>query len=398
MSYTSVKQSKRKSKRIDRFRELQNSDTNVREKTKMKSINYGIFYTILLLLAFGLIMVFSASSYYSLYTENDAYYFLTKELQWVSIGFIAMLITMGVDYHKYKKISLYLYLFTIILLIAVFFCGDINGAHRWIFVAGQSFQPSELAKYAIVFFLAYSFEKNEEELSNFIYGPIKYLAIAGIFALLIYKEPNMSIAVVIMMVTFTLLFIAKTKFVHLLSLATIGIIGIFYLMLQEGYRVSRWTSFLNPWQDPSGESFQLIQSLLALGSGGLFGKGLGSSTQKALYIPEPHNDFIFSIIGEELGFVGCFILILLFAFLIISGFKVAAKAKDKYGMFLAAGITLVIAVQAMINIAVVIGAMPVTGVPLPFISYGGSSLVVNLVAIGVLLNISRQPREIKTSN
>lgn len=396
-----VSRNKRRKKRVQKFRkqyigiENENEDQISKEKKvryKMGKINHSIFYTVLTLLSIGLIMIFSSSSYYSLYEKGDAYYFLNKEIVSVILGIILMIILMGIDYHIYKKYIKYIYAGTIILLISVFFFGDINGAHRWILIAGQSIQPSEFAKYAIVVFLAYYLDKNEDELDDFFRGPIKYLLLSGVYAGLIYKQPNMSIAVVIMAVTFVMLFIAKCKLTHLFGLVAVAGFAIFKMMMGAEYRVSRWTSFLNPWADPSGESYQLIQSFYALGSGGTFGRGLGQSIQKALYMPEPHNDFIFSIIGEELGFIGCLAIITLFVFLILTAIKVADNAVDKFGSYIAIGITLVISIQAIINIAVVSGSMPVTGVPLPFISYGGTSLAINLAAVGVLLNVSRHQK------
>jgi cell division protein FtsW len=214
--------------------------------------------------------------------------------------------------------------------------------------------------------------------------------VSGFYAGMVFLEKNLSIAAVIMIVTLIVLYVAGAKTSHMLGLiglvALAGVAGILF----EPYRLARFVSFLDPWKDPKGKGYQLIQSLLALGSGGIWGVGLGKSRQKCYYIPEPHNDFIFSIIGEELGLIGCTLIVLLFIVFIWRGIVTAVRAKDTYGTLLATGITSVIAMQAIINIAVVTGSMPVTGVPLPFISYGGSSLVFNLVATGVLLNISRQ--------
>ncbi|WP_291656727.1 putative lipid II flippase FtsW [Clostridium sp.] len=402
------RKSNRRRKNVEKFRQMQRNEIRknygdfetenyIQKETpkgayKIGKFNKQVFYSVLILLSIGTIMIFSSSSYYSLYEKGDAYYFLKKQLFSLVIGIIAMIVFMGIDYHRYEKYTKHIYIGTIFLLGAVFLFPDINGAHRWILVGGQSLQPSEIAKYAIVIFLASMLSKNKDELKDFFKGPIKYLLASGIFAALIYKQPNMSIAVVIMAVTFVMLFIARCKISHLGFLVACGLGLVFKMIMGAGYRMSRWTSFLNPWADPSGESYQLIQSFYSLGSGSVFGKGLGQSIHKALYMPEPHNDFIFAIIGEELGLFGCIAIICLFVFLILSSFKIADKAIDSFGMYIASGITLVITIQAIINMAVVSGSMPVTGVPLPFISYGGTSLIFNLAAVGILLNISRQRR------
>lgn len=301
---------------------------------------------------------------------------------------------MSIDYHAYKKWTPWLVIITIGLLVLVLFAGvDINGARRWIRLGPLSFQPSELAKYVVVLYLALLIDKRRGKIKEFKGGTLYYLAIAAVFAGLIILEKNLSITAIIMMVAFIMILVGGAKLSHLFSLIPIGLSAGLGLIFMEKYRLQRLTSFLDPWADPSGDSYQLIQSLYALGSGGLFGVGLGNSRQKALFMPEPHNDFIFAIIGEELGLIGCVAIISMFIFIVIKGTSIAVKARDNYGYLLAIGIISVIAIQAIINIAVVTGSMPVTGVPMPLISYGGTSLVFNLSAIGILLNISRQGKE-----
>ncbi|MBP3915507.1 MULTISPECIES: putative lipid II flippase FtsW [unclassified Clostridium] len=362
----------------------------VKRKSKLGSVNPYILYSVLALVAIGIIMVFSASYYDALYKHKDVFYFLKKELTWVPVGLVALVVMMLIDYHLLKKFTVFAYGVTVVALVAVLFVGStINGAKRWLNIAGISFQPSELAKYVIVFFLAMMIDKYGKVNRNWKI-PLIYLGSAALFALLVYKENNLSIAAIIMFVAFIMIFVSGMSFKETFALIGIGgvagTIGIF----SSDYRTERFISFLDPWKYANDEGYQLVHSLYALGSGGLFGVGLGNSKQKALYMPEPHNDFIFSIIGEELGLIGCIFVIAIFVVLIVSGIKVASRAKDRYGKLLATGIISVIAVQAIINIAVVTGSMPVTGVPLPFISYGGTSLVFNLAAMGVLLNISRQ--------
>ena len=243
----------------------------------------------------------------------------------------------------------------------------------------------------VVLFLALSIDIKGDGIKDFWTGIVPYLALSGFFAALVLAEKNLSIAAIIMIVTFILLFISGGKIKHLFGivLPTLLTLAIFFIFSSD-YRRARMLNFIDPWKDAAGDGYQLIQSFYALGSGGITGLGLGQSRQKTLYMPEPHNDFIFSIIGEELGLIGCLLIISLFIIFIWRGVRIAIKAKDTYGKLLAMGITSIIAVQAIINIAVVTGSMPVTGVPMPFISYGGTSLVINLTAMGILLNISRQ--------
>ena len=362
-----------------------------RRKKIMGEIDYGIFYTVLLLVAIGTVMIYSASSYYAMFSSGDSTYFLKKQLMLVPLGFGIMIFMMGFDYHKIKKYTIPLILGCIPLLFAVFFFPDVNGAQRWIKLGPLSFQPSDLTKYAVVVFLAMGLEAKGEGIKKFWTGVVPYLSVAGFYALLILAEKNLSIASVIMIVSFIMIFVAGANNKHLFGIVAPGMIVLALLAIfSSDYRRARMLNFLDPWKDAAKNGYQLIQSFYALGAGGITGLGLGQSRQKTLYMPEPHNDFIFSIIGEELGLIGCIFIIVLFLIFIWRGINVALKAKDTYGMLLAVGITAVIAVQCIINIAVVTGSMPVTGVPLPFISYGGTSLVINMTAMGILLNISRQ--------
>jgi cell division protein FtsW len=360
--------------------------------SKMGPIDFVLFSTIMLLVAIGVIMVYSASSYSAFFNPaiRDSMYFLKKQGLWATIGSFFMFVAIKIDYHKIKKYTKLIMAATVLLLTVVFAFPAVNGARRWIQIGPASFQPSEIAKYIIVLYMSKSIETKGEKIKNLSHGVIPYLLVSGFYAGMVFLEKNLSIATVIMFVTLIVLYVAGAKTSHMLGLiglvALAGVAGILF----EPYRMARFTSFLDPWKDPKGNGYQLIQSLLALGSGGIWGVGLGRSRQKCYYIPEPHNDFIFSIIGEELGLIGCTLIVILFIIFIWRGIVTAIKAKDTYGTLLATGITSIIAVQAIINIAVVTGSMPVTGVPLPFISYGGSSLVFNLVAMGILLNISRQ--------
>jgi len=362
-----------------------------KRKNKMGEIDYGIFYTVALLLTIGVVMVYSASSYYAMFMYKDSMLFLKKQLISAVVGVIAMATTMCIDYHKIKKYTVAIMIACIPLLLLVFIFKGTNGAQRWITIGPLSLQPSEIAKYVVVLFLAMSLEVKGEGVKNFKTGILPYLAVSGFYAAIVLAEKNLSIACVIMIVTFIILFVAGGKIKHLFGIvAPVMVAAALFFTLSSDYRRARMLNFTNPWKDPIGDGYQLIQSFYALGAGGVTGLGLGQSRQKTLYMPEPHNDFIFSIIGEELGLIGCICIITLFVIFIWRGISVAIKARDTYGTILAIGITSIIAVQSLINIAVVTGSMPVTGVPLPFISYGGSALVINMTAMGILLNISRQ--------
>ncbi|PRR78752.1 Lipid II flippase FtsW [Clostridium liquoris] len=363
-------------------------------QNKMSSIDFLLFSVIMLLVALGVVMVYSASSYFAFYKYKDSMYFLKRQALWAAIGIFAMFVTINIDYHKYKKYTKLIMIITTILLCVVFLFPERNGARRWIPLGPASLQPSEIAKYAVVLYLAKSIDAKGEKIKSFFYGVIPYLLVAGFYAGLVYLEKNLSIATVIMAVTFFILFVAGAKLKHLATVVLPVILAGMAAILLVPFRRDRFFSYRNPWVDPQKTGYQLIQSFLALGSGGIWGVGLGQSRQKCYYIPEPHNDFIFAVIGEELGLIGCTFVIILFVIFIWRGVVTAVKAKDTFGTLLATGITSVIAVQALINIAVVTGSIPVTGVPLPFISYGGSSLLVNMTAMGVLLNISRQKSNI----
>ena len=362
-----------------------------RFKRKMGEIDYGIFYAILILLAIGVVMVYSASSYYAMFKEGDSMFYLKRQIVWATLGLLSMVFMMTIDYHKLRGYTKFLMIITVPLLLAVHLFPAVNGAKRWIQLGPASFQPSELAKYVVVIFLAKSIDIKGDGIKKFSTGIIPYLAVSGGFAALVLAQKNLSIASIIMIVTFIMLFVGGGRIKDLFGkLAPALLAAVGALIVLEPYRMARLMNFTNPWQDAAGDGYQLIQSFYALGAGGITGLGLGQSRQKTLYMPEPHNDFIFSIIGEELGLIGCLCIMGLFLFFIWRGISVSMKAKDTYGTLLAVGITSIIAVQAIINIAVVTGSMPVTGVPMPFISYGGTSLVINMMAMGILLNISRQ--------
>ena len=355
-------------------------------------IDFTLLITVLLLLTIGLVMVLSASSPSALSESGDSYKYFSKQLLFAILGIIAMLFISKIDYRFYQKFYKHAWIVSLILLALVLIAGrSINGSKRWIYLTETlSFQPSELVKILMIIFYAGILTKNRDELEKYNKGFIKHMCLLAPIIGLLLLQPHFSASVVIIGICSIMMIIAGCKFKHfVLTAGSIGIPAIIALISFSAYRLQRVVTFLDPWQDPTEDGWQIIQSLYAIGSGGLFGAGLGESKQKYLYIPEPHNDFIFSILGEELGFVGCAIVLILFAIFIWRGVLIAMKAPDMFGSLLAVGITSLIAIQVIINVAVVTSSMPVTGMPLPFFSYGGTALFILLCEIGILLNISR---------
>lgn len=366
--------------------------------TKKKSADFALMLTTLVLVVIGIIMVFSSSHYYALYKLNDSYHFLKRELIWASLGLMGMLVAMNFDYWKYKKVAVYAYVISIILLLLIFtpLGVEINKARRWLGVGGFTIMPGEISKICAILFVAKFLSEKPEKIKSFTKGIIPCGIIIGIYFTLIIFQPNLSTAVTVTMIVGTMMFVAGMKWIHVSLMGLGGVILVIVMIFIAPYRLNRLTGFLDPFADPQGVGYQVIQSLLALGSGGLFGVGLGKSIQKYLYLPEPQNDFIFAIIGEELGFVGAVTIILLFLILIWRGVKIAVNAPDLFSCLLATGITAMVSVQVIINIAVATSSMPVTGIALPFISWGGNSLTIFMTAIGVLLNISRHTNLVRS--
>ena len=387
---------------IDLQKRIKYNKSKKKKKKKKKKTKItidrdnGVYVAVILLVLIGLLLVFTSSSYYAFYEQGDLYFFIKKQAIWAVIGLGFMSFFARVDYHFLRKLTWPLAIGTLGLLVLVLAIGkEINGAKRWLEFGGLSIQPSEIAKYAVVFVLAHVIVKMGKEIKTISKGIVLPLAIGAAFAVLVLAEKNLSITVVIALVTYFMIMVGGANIRVLIGLIPVGFLAGLGLIVIEPYRLERLTTYLNPWADQSDSGYQLVHSLMAIGSGGVTGQGLGNSMQKALYMPEPHNDFIFAILAEEFGLLGCIFVIGLFIFFIISAIKVAMRAKDIYGRLLAIGITLVIAIQAIINIAVVTGSIPVTGVPLPFISTGGTSLLINLVAMGVLLNIAKQGKKSK---
>ena len=361
---------------------------------KTKYINLVIIFLTLFLCLFGMIMIYSASSYSSEVLYGDAFHFVKKQFFGFVLGIAVFFVTYFFDYHKYYKLRFWILGLSILLLVLVFVPGlgiSANGARRWIGVGGINLQSSEVAKFVFVVFTACYLSKNFVKTKTFK-GILPILLVGGIICLLVMLEPNMSVTMCIGLVMISMLVVGGISFKHFLILAFPALALVVVLIVIEPYRFDRLIAFINPWANPKEEGYQLIQSLYSLGSGGLFGVGLFNSRQKYLFLPFAESDFIFAIIGEELGFVGATLIVLVYVVIIALGIKISLNAKDRLGAYLSSGIIFVIAIQLLINIAVVTGSIPPTGIPMPFVSAGGTSLSVFMGAIGVVLNVDRQSR------
>ncbi|WP_432418818.1 stage V sporulation protein E [Cytobacillus spongiae] len=347
------------------------------------------------LLTVGLIMVYSASAVWAEYKFEDSFFFAKRQLLFACVGIVAMFFIMNIDYWTWRTWSKVILIICFVLLVVVLIPGignERNGSRSWIGVGAFSIQPSEFMKLAMIAFLAKFLSENQKLITSFKKGLIPSLGIVFVAFGMIMLQPDLGTGTVMVGTSVVMIFIAGARISHFVGLGMVGLLGFVGLVISAPYRMKRITSFLDPWEDPLGSGFQIIQSLYAIGPGGLFGLGLGQSRQKFFYLPEPQTDFIFAILSEELGFIGGSFVLLLFSLLLWRGIRIALGAPDLFGSFLAVGIIAMVAIQVMINIGVVTGLMPVTGITLPFLSYGGSSLTLMLMAIGVLLNISRYAR------
>ena len=341
-------------------------------------IDFTLVITILLLLSLGLVMLLSASSPSALSESGNSYSYFSKQLIFAVLGLIAMMFISKIDYRFYQKFYKHAWWISLLLLALVLIAGrTINGAKRWIYVTETlSIQPSELVKILMIIFYAGILVKNRDELGLFKKGFLKHILMLAPIIGLLLLQPHFSASIVIIGICSVMMIVAGCKFWHfLVAGGSVGIPAIIALVVLEPYRLQRVLTFLDPWKDATDTGWQVIQSLYAIGSGGLFGAGLGESKQKYLYIPEPHNDFIFSILGEELGFIGCAVVLILFAVFIWRGVLIAMKAPDMFGSLLAIGITALVGIQVIINVAVVTSSMPATGMPLPFFSYRRNSFI-----------------------
>jgi cell division protein FtsW len=360
---------------------------------KKKSVDFILLIATVSLVFIGIIMVFSSSWPEAMVEFNNGYYFLKKQLISATVGFIAMLVLMNLNYKIFKKFALPLFILSQLsgLLLFTPLGVELKGATRWINLGFTTFMPSDAIKVGSVIFFAKFLAEKKDNINSLLKGTFPAIILIGISCLIILIQPDLGTTVTLGATLMAMFFVAGMKLSHLVFMIGGAAGFLFYAITGEGneYRMRRWTTFLDPFKDKLGDGWQVVQSLYALGSGGLFGLGLGKSRQKFFYIPEAYNDFILSIIGEELGLLGTLLVLFLFFILIWRGVIIALKTEDLFGCYLASGITALIAIQALINIAVVTSSIPTTGITLPFISYGGTSLLFYLASVGILLNISR---------
>jgi cell division protein FtsW len=344
------------------------------------------------------VMVYSASAIVAADRFRDPYFFLKRQVFWAALGCGALWLTLRTDYRRLEKLVLPLLVLSVLLLVLVLVPGlgvSVNGSRRWLRLGSLSFQPAELAKLALVVYLAAFLAKKRDErddLDEFWRGVFPPLAVGGLLAALVLAQPDLGSCLTLLVLTVGLLFLAGTPTRWLAVLTVPAFVLAAIAVLMAPYRMRRVFAFLNPWDDPRGSGFQIIQSWLALGGGGLTGRGIGESKQKLFYLPEAHTDFIFAVLGEEVGFVGASAVVVLFAVLIWRGLRIGIRAADPFGAYLALGITVLVATQTLVNLGVVTGMLPTKGLPLPFLSFGGSALLVTMLSTGVLLNISQDAR------
>ena len=357
---------------------------------KLKS-DKVLFTTTLLLLCISVVMVYSASAVLALERYDQPYFFLYRQTLWAVMGVAVLGIAMRIDYRTYKNEAFVWALLGLvtILLVAVFFSAPINNARRWLNVGGLGIQPSELAKIAAVLFTALMLERRMHRINDLSYSLTPIAIVAGGLFGLIVLQPDYGTSISLLLIVAMMVFAAGLHYRYILGATLLAAPVLAWVMLSADYRIRRLTAFLDPWADPLGSGFQIIQSQIAVGTGHLFGRGLMGGVQKLFYLPEPHTDFIFAVIGEELGLLGATAVVICFSVIAWRGLRIAMRAEDSFGAFIAIGLTTMIAFQALVNMSVVLGLMPTKGIPLPLVSNGGSSLLISLLAMGILLNISQ---------
>lgn len=350
-----------------------------------------LFLATLLLVGASIVMVYSASAVLAMDRYQQPYLFLFKQIAWVLLGIFLLNLMMRIDYRNYRQpVVIWTALAVVTLaLVAVLFASPVNGTRRWFHVAGIGVQPSELAKLALILFAAAILERRMERIDEVSYAVAPIALVSGVLVGLILLEPDFGTALALLAIAGVMVFAAGLSYGYVVAVGLAAVPALYLVLMSADYRRRRLLAFWNPWSDPLGDGFQIIQSLIAVGTGGLMGRGLMAGVQKLFYLPEPHTDFIYAVIAEELGLLGATAIVLCFVLITWRGLRAAVLAPDRFGAFLALGLTTMIAVQAFVNISVVLGLMPTKGLPLPFVSAGGSSLLVNLVGMGILLNVSQ---------
>ena len=350
-----------------------------------------LFSAMLLLVCASVVMVYSASAVIAMERYHQPTLFLFKQATWAILGFALMPLMMRIDYRRYRQpIVIWTALAAVgFALVVVLFGPRINGARRWFGVAGIGVQPSELAKLAVILFVAAVLERRMERIDDVKYSLLPIAVVVGAVVLLILLEPDLGTALSIVLICAVMVFAAGINYRYIFSLMLVSLPAAYIVLMSAGYRRRRVAVFLDPWQDPLNDGFQVVQSLIAVGTGGVFGKGLMGGVQKLFYLPYPETDFIYAVIGEELGLIGATLVLACFTIIAWRGLRTAVRAPDRFGSFLALGLTAMVTIQAFFNISVVLGLLPTKGIPLPFVSFGGSSLLISMLAMGILLNVSQ---------
>ena len=354
------------------------------------SYDLALLFPVLFLVGIGVVMVYSASSAIALKTHGSDYYFLKKQAMFSLAGIVTLVAFRRFPFRLFRPLAYPLLATALVLLLCVWVPGlgvTAGGARRWLRMGALTFQPSELARLAMVVYLAYSLSKKQERLRLFSIGMVPHLAVLALLAAVLLQQPDFGAVAILGAITWIMLFVGGVRLSHLVSPLLVVMPIAFFLMVQAEYRLKRLMSFLDPWQYQSDAGYQVIHSLMAFGSGGIFGTGIGKGYQKLFYLPEPHTDFVFSVIGEELGMVGVLVILLLYGLILWRGIGIARRSADAFGQLVALGITAAIGLQVVVNMSVVLGLLPTKGLTLPFLSYGGTSLLINMASVGILLNI-----------
>ena len=365
------------------------------------SYDIGLLFPVLFLVGIGIVMVYSASSAVALKKYGSDFLFLKKQALFALIGLIGLVICRHFPYRWYRPLTYPLLALALVFLLAIQITDyglSAGGAARWLRIGNLSFQPSEFARFALIIFLAYSLDKKSDRLKEFYIGFVPHIVVLAVFAGCIIGQPDFGSVVILAALTWLMMFVGGVRCLHLFGSLIVLLLPLaYYFLTSSQYRMSRILGFLNPWQYPADEGYQIIHSLMAFGTGGLWGTGIGKGYQKLFYLPEPHTDFIFSIIGEEFGLMGVMIIIVLYAWILLKGIKIAREAPDTFGSLIAIGLTTAMGMQICINMGVTLGLLPTKGLTLPFLSYGGTSLLLNMASIGILMNISANITNTKTA-
>lgn len=361
-------------------------------RSKVSAIRYDIrlLFPVLFLVGIGIVMVYSASSALALKKFGSDAFFLRRQALYAAFGIVALVVCRHVPYRAYRPLIYPLLAASVAALAAVPFSSmgvSAGGASRWLRLGGLNFQPVELARFSLILFLAYSLSKKQDRVREFSIGFVPHVLMLAIFTGFLLVQPDFGSAVLLFALTWIILFVAGVRFTHLISALLLLLPAAVYIMMSAQYRVKRWLSFLDPWAFPADEGYQVVHSLMAFGTGGIWGAGIGRGYQKLFYLPEPHTDFIFSVIGEELGLIGVVFILFLYFLVLWRGIRIALDAPDRFGSLVAVGLTAALGLQVCVNMGVTLGLLPTKGLTLPFLSYGGTSLLFNMASIGVLMNI-----------